>query len=440
MKETLIGLLQVLPRPRHSEEYKTDLDELRQLLDEYLSDSQFLPETKDPIRRNPTGALVDKTLASHTGSVAHLIASVNQPSTKLIQATAYESRPMDIVPDSFPRPSLEELAKTIEETRMAIEALLNNRLAVSQPSTIRAQIDGIGGSATKQLALINGKQVLIEEKPRDPLSPPRYKHKRAPAGPPSPPAPILHSPPRRKVTPKEWRAWRIPPCVSNWKNPKGYTVPLDKRLASDGRFLIDRSVSTAFSNLAESLYVAEGQAREELSLRAELSNADPALSVQQEQRLEEYLREHGPVNVAASRVDVNEESLFDPALFNPKQVDQTAEGSDDEIGYTTADRRNPVRGMLAAPATALVTGTTFIQEDTDDKRGDNKARKLGVLMERDYSQPLAFGTLEPVSTTVENSRSTETKEAETQDDPFGLDAFLSAAKSFSSSSQRKSRH
>ena len=29
--------------------------------------------------------------------------------------------------------------------------------------------------------------------------------------------------------------WKIPPCVSNWKNAKGYTIPLDKRLAADGR-------------------------------------------------------------------------------------------------------------------------------------------------------------------------------------------------------------
>lgn len=25
--------------------------------------------------------------------------------------------------------------------------------------------------------------------------------------------------------------WKIPPCISNWKNIKGYTIPLDKRRA-----------------------------------------------------------------------------------------------------------------------------------------------------------------------------------------------------------------
>lgn len=46
----------------------------------------------------------------------------------------------------------------------------------------------------------------------------------------------MHSPPR-KVTVEEQREWKIPPSISNWKNPKGYVIPLDKRLAADGRGL-----------------------------------------------------------------------------------------------------------------------------------------------------------------------------------------------------------
>ena len=47
-------------------------------------------------------------------------------------------------------------------------------------------------------------------------------NKKIPRGPPSPPAPVMHSP-TRKVTVKEQQEWRIPPCVSNWKNAKGGT-------------------------------------------------------------------------------------------------------------------------------------------------------------------------------------------------------------------------
>ena len=46
----------------------------------------------------------------------------------------------------------------------------------------------------------------------------------------------MHSP-TRKTTVKEQQDWKIPPCISNWKNQKGYTIPLDKRLAADGRGL-----------------------------------------------------------------------------------------------------------------------------------------------------------------------------------------------------------
>ena len=44
-------------------------------------------------------------------------------------------------------------------------------------------------------------------------------NKKLPRGPPSPPVPILHSP-TRKVTVKEQQDWKIPPCISNWKNAK----------------------------------------------------------------------------------------------------------------------------------------------------------------------------------------------------------------------------
>jgi SNW domain-containing protein 1 len=49
---------------------------------------------------------------------------------------------------------------------------------------------------------------------------------------------VLRSPPR-KATAQEQKEWMIPPSISNWKNNKGFTIPLDKRLASDGRGLQD---------------------------------------------------------------------------------------------------------------------------------------------------------------------------------------------------------
>lgn len=60
----------------------------------------------------------------------------------------------------------------------------------------------------------------------------------------------------------------LPPPVSNWKNPKGYTVPLDKRLAADGRGLQDVTINDKFAQFAEALITADRHAREEVKQRA----------------------------------------------------------------------------------------------------------------------------------------------------------------------------
>ncbi|GMI57108.1 hypothetical protein ScalyP_jg829 [Parmales sp. scaly parma] len=101
------------------------------------------------------------------------------------------------------------------------------------------------------------------------------------------PVPILHSPPK-KLTQEDQAAWQIPPCVSNWKNTKGYTIPLDKRLAADGRGLQEASINNNFATLSESLYVAERQAREEVRLRGKISQKQMA---GEKERREEGLRE-----------------------------------------------------------------------------------------------------------------------------------------------------
>lgn len=71
----------------------------------------------------------------------------------------------------------------------------------------------------------------------------------------------MHSPPRA-VSVREQQDWKIPPCISNWKNAKGYTIPLDKRLAADGRGLQETAINDNFAKFTEALYVAESQARQ----------------------------------------------------------------------------------------------------------------------------------------------------------------------------------
>lgn len=122
----------------------------------------------------------------------------------------------------------------------------------------------------------------------DPMEPPRFKiNKKIPRGPPSPPAPVLHSP-TRKVTVKEQKEWKVPPCISNWKNAKGYTIPLDKRLAADGRGLQQVHINEKFAKMAEALYIADRKAREAVEARAQL---EKKLAQKEKEKKEDMLRQ-----------------------------------------------------------------------------------------------------------------------------------------------------
>jgi SNW domain-containing protein 1 len=120
--------------------------------------------------------------------------------------------------------------------------------------------------------------------PKDPLEPPKFKHKKIPMGPSSPPVPVLHSP-TKKLTKDERDQWRIPPCISNWKNNKGYMIPLDKRVASDGRGLQEIIINDAHAKVAQALYSAENNARELVSKKTALRQK--YLLAEQEKKEEE---------------------------------------------------------------------------------------------------------------------------------------------------------
>lgn len=171
------------------------------------------------------------------------------------------------------RPDTETIVKKTEETRVALERIVEGKIKAAKPKEAvhkKEEPQIVRYTPAQQGAAFNsGAQqriVRMVEAPIDPLEPPKFRHKRIPKGPPSPPAPVLHSPPR-KVSVQEQKEWNIPPSISNWKNPKGYTIPLDKRLVTDGRGLQDVYINDKFAKLSESLYMADRQAREEIHQR-----------------------------------------------------------------------------------------------------------------------------------------------------------------------------
>lgn len=106
----------------------------------------------------------------------------------------------------------------------------------------------------------------------DPLLPPLHKHRKLPRGPGSPPPQILRSPPR-KLTKKDMEDWKIPPCISNWKNSKGFTIPIHMRLGADGRSLQHNTINEHFADIIDSLYMAERQSKIDLEERAKVQRS-----------------------------------------------------------------------------------------------------------------------------------------------------------------------
>ncbi|KAF7726404.1 mRNA splicing protein [Apophysomyces ossiformis] len=210
-----------------------------------------------------------------------------------------ERKDVDVEKLAMDRPSEEEVQSVAEKTKAALERIVSGKLAAAQPKNVVATSGGTNKDPTyirytpaqnqaSDTFNSGAKQRIIRmvEAPVDPMAPPSHLHKKVPRGPPSPPAPVMHSPPR-KLTAKEQAEWVIPPCISNWKNTKGYTIPLDKRLAADGRGLQELTINDNFAKFSEALYAADRHAREEVRQRNLMQQK---LAQKQKEAEEEKLR------------------------------------------------------------------------------------------------------------------------------------------------------
>ncbi|KAK4501988.1 hypothetical protein PRZ48_007799 [Zasmidium cellare] len=200
----------------------------------------------------------------------------------------------DVGEISLEKPSEEEVQASKERTQLALQTLVDGTLAAQKPKNVKGTsrpeptfvrytpANQMGDNSKK------GDRIMkIVQRQQDPMEPPKHKIKKVPRGPPSPPPPVMRSPPR-KLTAEDQEAWRIPPPVSNWKNPKGYTVPLDKRLAADGRGLQDVTISDNFAQFAEALSTADRHAREEVQQRQRMQQR---LAEKEKEAKEEHLRQ-----------------------------------------------------------------------------------------------------------------------------------------------------
>ncbi|MGH0131505.1 UNVERIFIED_CONTAM: hypothetical protein FKN15_060134 [Acipenser sinensis] len=248
------------------------------------------------------------------------IARQGQGKDKVIYSKFTDLLPKEVVNEDDPglqRPDEEAVQELTEKTRSALDKQVSQKIAAAMPvraADKQAPAQYIRYTPSQQGVAFNSgaKQRVIRmvEMQKDPMEPPRFKiNKKIPRGPPSPPAPVMHSPSRKmtvkeqqewkippcisnwknaKMTVKEQQEWKIPPCISNWKNAKGYTIPLDKRLAADGRGLQTVHINENFAKLAEALYIADRKAREAVEMRAQV---EKKMAQKEKEKKEEKLRE-----------------------------------------------------------------------------------------------------------------------------------------------------
>ncbi|EAZ00168.1 hypothetical protein OsI_22174 [Oryza sativa Indica Group] len=379
--------------------------------------------------------------------------------------------------------------ETTARTSAALRAIVEKRLSAVQPSnTLASNHDPefIKYTPARQTSAFNSgaaeRIIRMGETQQDPLEPPKFKHKRVPAPAGSPPVPVLRSPPR-PPSQKDHDDWKVPPSISSWKNPKGYSIPLDKRAALDGRGLHDVQVSDAFAALAEALYAAEQKAREAVETRAKvhtemkmrekekaeqhllqlatkaraemLGAAPPAPSerskaaaerdaIREERRRERRLEARAAAAAASKKSaatrdrdrDVSErialgmantgggggEVTYDQRLFNQEK----GMGS----GFAGDDQYNVYSGRLfaAQPALSTLYKPSKHGEEDPDAYGDADEHLGKIAKTRRFVPDKAF-TGAPASVAAgKRERPVEFDGPEMEEDPFHLDQFLTQMK------------
>jgi SNW domain-containing protein 1 len=297
--------------------------------------------------------------------------ALHKPQASLQRAGSYHDLvEKDTSEMNLAKPSEDDLKAAAERTRLALTAVVQSTSAKHHPAQQSKDPTFVRYTPGNQSGGIKQRIIRLQEMPVDPLEPPKFKHKKIPNAPPSPPAAVMHSPPR-KVTAEDQQNWKIPPCISNWKNIKGHTIPLDKRLAADGRGMEDVQINDKFAKLSEALFVAERVARKEIESRAKVLRT---LSQRKKEAKEEELRKlAAQARAAGGRVAEAEDEDQPAADGGDKEADIEARAEREELRRET--QRDIKRNMR-------------MEKRVKDKDGKTKPRQE---RERDVSEKIALG-------------------------------------------------
>ena len=311
-------------------------------------------------------------------------------------------------------PSQDEETSTAERTQRALAALISTKVAMDKPtgSAIAAATDSATAHDRTQFIRYTpnenapgynpqASQRIIRMVPKqiDPMQPPKHMHRKAPGGPAEDPVPVLHAPPE-KLSKEEREAWNVPACISNWKNTRGYTIPLDKRLAADGRGLRDdATINPNFAVLSESLYVAERQAREEVRTRAAVQKR---LVLDQRQRREDELRElANKARMERSQVGGNSTAVAAGAGTGSGDISGQGGGSYHVADENDDDSVESMTQQRNEPSSPPVSKVSNVEEEQARLQRDRLRSERRREREKEYRLERAGKTVEDDNTEEE---------------------------------------
>ena len=205
------------------------------------------------------------------------------------------------------KPSEESTLQNIYNTKKALEKLSNHRIKTYQSfktnnlsvdsnknnqlcyKYINYQFDSNNNNNTNK----NSHLIKLVALPVDPLSNLKYKHHKIPLSNTNEKnfVPVLHSAPA-PLSLEEQKKWKIPPCVNMSNNPKGLVIPLDIRLANDGRNLREYKANKNFAKFADILAMTEKNVRKEIEERNKIAQSiQIAAAMKKEKELKEAAKQ-----------------------------------------------------------------------------------------------------------------------------------------------------
>ena len=207
--------------------------------------------------------------------------------------------------DLLKKPSEESTLQNILSTKKALEKLSNHRIKTYQSF----KTNNLTSDSNKNNQLCykyinyqfdspkstNSKSHLIKlvALPVDPLSNIKYRHHKIPLSNTNEKnfVPVLQSP-SVPLSLEEQKKWKIPPCVNMSNNPKGLVIPLDIRLANDGRNLREYKANKNFAKFADILALTEKNVRKEIEDRNKIAQSiQIAAAMKKEQELKEAAKQ-----------------------------------------------------------------------------------------------------------------------------------------------------